>query len=653
MEEMKQTPVKKNRNRKTGLKEPARTDLTTPAEIPNPVDELRRRHIDPDGQREALYRSQMETSDSHRKYEELFNFAPVGYFILDKEGYVRESNVTGASLLGIEKSSLIGDTLYRFITPEYPGVFQSHLHAAARTQSKQSCRLKLSRLDGSKFDALIETIAAMDHNGQLDCYRSSLTDITDISRQEELANLSTFPMLIPNPIMEVDAAGAVYFINPAAEGLFPDLRRLGLKHPWFAQWESVLSIFDKDRTAEVRKEIQISEKWFGQSFYFMEDTLKIRIYGREITLRKKLQDALQKSEKDYRDLVESAGSIIIRWTPDGKITFFNKFALSFFGYDKDEIIGRSVNLLIPKTDSQGLDLSHLVDDILNHPDEYENHENENILKSGKHVWIQWTNKCILDEAGCVREVLAIGNNITRRKQMEIELQKKTLQLEVANKELDSFTYSVSHDLRAPLRAIDGFSRMILKRKGDQFDDDTKSKFDVIRNNTRAMDQLIDDLLAFSRMGKQEMAMSNLDMGDLFADAWAELKLANADRNIVLSIGSLPSIHGDRALIKQVIVNLLSNAVKFTKKLDDARIETGTIASENEVVFYVKDNGVGFDKEYQHKLFGVFQRLHSAEEFEGTGVGLAIVKRIIHRHGGRVWAEGELNRGACFYFTLPK
>jgi signal transduction histidine kinase len=246
----------------------------------------------------------------------------------------------------------------------------------------------------------------------------------------------------------------------------------------------------------------------------------------------------------------------------------------------------------------------------------------------------------------------VFQDISERKQAEEEIKKRTAQLEELNRELESFSYSVSHDLRAPLRAIDGYARMILKKQTNKFDEDTLHKFNVIRSSTHMMSQLIDDLLTFSRLGRQHMSVSELDMDAMMKDAWKELEVINPDRNMRLTVKAIPAGHGDRALIKQVCINLLSNAIKFTKYRDDAHIEAGGYADENEIVYFVRDNGVGFDMDYYDKLFGVFQRLHSAEAFEGSGVGLATVQRIIHRHGGRVWADGRVDEGACFYFSLP-
>jgi two-component system sensor kinase len=241
--------------------------------------------------------------------------------------------------------------------------------------------------------------------------------------------------------------------------------------------------------------------------------------------------------------------------------------------------------------------------------------------------------------------------LAERQRAEKELIKRTTQLETANKELEAFSYSVSHDLRAPLRAIDGFSRVILEEYKDKLDDEGKRYLNIVRDNTQKMGQLIEDLLALSRLGRKEMQVSRIDMAKLAKTVFDELKDANPGRNIQLEIKTLPPAYGDQAMIHQVFVNLLSNAIKFTQFKEKAVIEIGFNTQMNENVYYVKDNGVGFDMQYSNKLFGVFQRLHSAEDFDGTGVGLAIVQRIIHRHGGKVWAEGKVNEGATFYFNI--
>jgi light-regulated signal transduction histidine kinase (bacteriophytochrome) len=246
--------------------------------------------------------------------------------------------------------------------------------------------------------------------------------------------------------------------------------------------------------------------------------------------------------------------------------------------------------------------------------------------------------------------------VRKRAALELEqrIDERTVQLAAANKELEAFSYSVSHDLRAPLRHIDGFARLLAQREGDRLDDTSTRYLRVIGEAARKMGRLIDDLLAFSRMSRTEMQTQPVDLRQVVADVQHDLVPAMEGRTIDWRIGRLPVICGDPAMINVVLSNLLSNAVKYTAPRAHAQIVVEAIAGVgDEVIIEVGDNGVGFDMAYAHKLFGVFQRLHRDEEFEGTGIGLATVRRIISRHGGRAWATGALDSGATFYITLQR
>ncbi len=233
-----------------------------------------------------------------------------------------------------------------------------------------------------------------------------------------------------------------------------------------------------------------------------------------------------------------------------------------------------------------------------------------------------------------------------------KLDREKEKLKDANKELDSFAYSVSHDLRVPLRAVDGFSRILIEDYEDKLDEEGKRLINIIRGNTLKMGQLIDDILQLSRVSRQDIKKSEIDMESLVRNIFEELKSSN-NRNIQLEVKHLPPAYADRTLIQQILVNLISNSIKFTRPRETAVIKVGAEKGEDENIYYVRDNGVGFDMNYVNKLFGLFQRLHGQEEFEGTGVGLSIVQRIIRRHGGRVWGEGKVGEGATIYFTIPQ
>ncbi len=235
--------------------------------------------------------------------------------------------------------------------------------------------------------------------------------------------------------------------------------------------------------------------------------------------------------------------------------------------------------------------------------------------------------------------------------LEERVQQRTEQLQAVNKELEAFTYSVSHDLRAPLRGMSGFARVLEEDYGDRLDQDGKRYLEIIKSNAAQMGQLIDDLLALSRLGRQPLRATTLALESLVREAFRQATADLPGAAIEFTIGPLPECRGDANLMRQVFVNLLSNAVKFSRHAAPARIHVGSKVENGKNVLFVRDNGAGFDMRYANKLFGVFQRLHGPEEFAGTGVGLAIVKRIIDRHGGQVWAEGETGKGATFYFTL--
>ncbi len=283
--------------------------------------------------------------------------------------------------------------------------------------------------------------------------------------------------------------------------------------------------------------------------------------------------------------------------------------------------------------------------------------NRYLRKNGSYVWLEWICKAPDGQSDLI---CGVARDITERMTFEEKLQKLNAELEMSvreteavNKELEAFSYSVSHDLRAPLRAVDGFSKILLEDQITRLDDEGRRILNVIRENTEHMGRLIDDLLEFSRTGRKPLQFTPIDMNALVKSEVEQVRAADADRDLQIKVGELPPAHGDQVLLRSVWSNLLSNAVKYTRPRDTARIEVSAELKNGEIIYSIRDNGVGFDMKYAHKLYEVFQRLHGNTEFEGTGVGLALVRRIVHRHGGRTWAEGLPDHGASFHFSLPR
>jgi len=373
--------------------------------------------------------------------------------------------------------------------------------------------------------------------------------------------------------------------------------------------------------------------------------------------RKQADDALRVSEARWRTLMENTPQLIFTLNRSGEILFVNR---SLHGLEREKVVGNSIFQYLP-----GLDDTHQRQWLGRVFREREPVSLEMSLEdeSGRLLWFSCNISPVLD-GDHVDVAIFNATDITERKTAENEIKKlnealeqrvqeRTSELEVANRELEAFSYSVSHDLRAPLRAIDGFGRILSDALAGQVPDETLRCLVIIRENAQRMGRLIDDLLAFSRLGRQAMNHTLIAPRQLIDWALSTLDFERAGRDIDLKIAELPASQGDPTLLQQVWLNLLSNALKFTRGKKPAIIEIGAWEMADEIIYYVKDNGAGFDMRYADKLFGVFQRLHRAEEFEGTGVGLAIVQRIVRRHGGRVWAEGEPGKGATFYFALPR
>jgi len=357
-------------------------------------------------------------------------------------------------------------------------------------------------------------------------------------------------------------------------------------------------------------------------------------------------------------IVESSDDAIIGKDLTGKVVSWNAGAERIFGYTADEMVGSSIERLVapdrPDEERRILENANRGETRL--------YETVRIRKDGTSVDLSLAVSPIRDAQGNIVGVSSIARDITDRKraeeqilrlnaELEHRVQMRTAELTAANQELEAFTYSVAHDLRAPLRHIDAFTRILQEDFAGSFPPEAAQLLDTIRRGSENMSHLVNDLLNLAHVGRQEMKNERTSLNLLIEEVIGELKRELAEREIEWRVAELPVVEGDPGLLKQVFANLLANSAKYTRPRQQAVIEIGLRVMNDEPVIYVRDNGVGFNMKYADKLFGVFQRLHRAEEFEGTGVGLAIVERVVKRHGGHIWAEAELDKGATFYFTL--
>jgi PAS domain S-box-containing protein len=570
---------------------------------------------------------------------------------ISPEGKLTDVNEATARITGTPREKLIGsDFVLYFNDPEEArrGYEQAFKEGFVREYP-----LLIRNASGTFTDVLYNASVYKDDKGNVFGAIAALRDITAQKKVEEkLHEASAYARSLIeaslDPLFIIDPDGKISGVNRATEEV------TGVTREWLIDTD-FSNYFTEPHKAqagyrEVLKEGlvrnyplsihnpsgKITDVSFNASVYRDELGIVRGIFAvaRDVTETKK-------ASLYARSLIEASQDPLVTISPEGKITDVNEATVKITGVPRESLIGTDFSDYFTESQkaNEGYEKAFKLGFVTDYPLTIKS-------KEGKLTDVLYNASVYKDDKGNVLGLFAAARDYTRVNQA-------TVQVESENKELEAFSYSVSHDLRAPLRAIDGFTQILSEQYGSKLDDEGKRLTSVIRESTVQMGKLIDDILSFSRLGRQDVKKNRVVMSTLADEVYKEVRKASPERNIEFVMGSMPDIRADADMIRQVWTNLFTNAVKFTSKTEKARIEVGSTSDDASVTYYVKDNGAGFDMQYIDKLFGVFQRLHSAEEFPGTGIGLANIKRIIERHGGTVRAEGKVDEGATFYFTLPK
>ena len=570
---------------------------------------------------------------------------------ISPEGKITDVNEAMVRITGVPREKLIGSDFTTYFTDleearqGYQQVF--------REGFVREYPLIIRSVSGALTDVLYNGSVYKDDKGNVFGAIAAVRDITDQKKlDEKLHETSAYARSLIeaslDPLFIISPEGKVTGVNRATEDV------TGVTREWLIDTDFSTCFTEPHKAQAGYRQVlkeglvrdyplsihnasgKVIDVSFNASVYKDAAGIVRGIFAvaRDVTETKKISQYA-------RSLIEASQDPLVTISPEGKVTDANEAAIKVTGVAREALIGSDFSTYFtePQKAHDGYEQAFKLGFVTDYPLTIRS-------KEGKLTDVLYNASVYKDDKGNVLGVTAAARDYTLAK-------KATEEAAVANKEMEAFSYSVSHDLRAPLRAIDGFTQILVEQYADKLGDEGNRIASVIRTSTVQMGKLIDDLLSFSRLGRQEVKKSPIVMGPLVQEVYAEVKKAVPDRTITFTVGDLSDARADADMLRQVWTNLLSNAVKFTGKKEDAKIEVGSKSNDGEIIYYVKDNGAGFDMKYVDKLFGVFQRLHSIEEFEGTGVGLANVKRIIERHGGKVWAEGAVGEGATLYFTLPK
>jgi PAS domain S-box-containing protein len=637
-------------------------------------------------------RTEVVLRNSEARLRAIFDNTLHLFFLIDRSRVIRAYNKVASHWAQrvFGKPLAAGRPIDEYLPDGDGDTFAEHFDTALRGESVRVERRLLVGDSEPWIEAYYSPVR--DPGGEVTGVFVSIQEITERKRvEEERARLSAAVEQAGDSIMITDTDGRIVYVNPAWERLagYSRAETIGKVPLLLNSGQHDAEFFEAIRATITRGEL-----WSGHvvnrrkdgSLYEVEalispvrdpsgHVINYVELSRDVTHECEMKEALRASEARFRGLLESApDAMLVVDRNDHIIAFANAQAESLFGYTRDELLGQTIEILVPERFREhhvALRRAYSADP------QPRAMGSRSDVRGRRKDGSEFLADIMLGPLEMNQElaVLAIVRDITAQvhaqedlarltAELEQRVHERTLQLEAANQELEAFSYSVSHDLRAPLRAIDGFTRALLEDYSERIDEQGQHYLRRVASGTERMGLLINDLLQLARVSRSEMSRSSVDLTALAHSLAGELSQAHPDRRVQWVIADGLTVEGDPRLLRLGLENLLGNAWKYTSKTADARIEVGSMSSAEcelpnadslfpttQSVFFVRDNGAGFDMAYADKLFGAFQRLHSSTEFEGTGVGLATVKRIVARHGGRIWATAAVNHGATFYFTL--
>lgn len=614
-------------------------------------------------------------------YRALIDNMGEGALTITTEGTILYANRRFAGMVKTPLEKIIGSNINHWFAPDSQWAIREVLQKSG--EQKRVDNLNLAVGDGSQIDILLSVTPLLIEELP-DSLSIVVTDITERKRAEVavLQSEAKFRNIFENSPLGKSLTGMDGSLN--VNKAFCDIVGYSTDELCAKDWKEITHPDDIQESLNViqslidgkRRRAQYEKRYIHKDGHIVwveittalerdknSEPLYFLTTINDITGRKQMETALIESQTLYRLLAEHSSDVVTLIDSVGKVKYASPSTYYRLGYTESDLLGLDtpgILMHVHPDDRERIGLEIKRGRQLKLPTSRYEYRLQN--KQGNYIWVEDILQREFDEHGEFVQTIVNSREITERKQAEAEIKKmnaeleqrvaqRTAQLEIANKELQSFAYSVSHDLRAPLRAIDGFSQTLWNKYSGQLGQEGEHYLTRVHENTKRMGQLIDDLLVLSRISRQEMSHQPVDLMMMAKEITAEFAESEPERNVRFQIAEQAVVEGDAGLLKVVLQNLLGNAWKFTSKRDMAEIEVGFKENDNERVFFVRDNGVGFDMQYADKLFGAFQRLHSTHEFPGTGIGLATVQRVIHRHGGRIWAEAAVDQGATFYFTL--